>query len=131
MPSVSSITVNDRATTPVAHTFAPDKEDNGVWVFRESTGVVKADPTITLRTRRLNGKIRTYLGFRIPVVQTETINGISAPKLVRTAYATLELTFDENSSLQERKDAVGMFANACASSQTMVDAVLTKAEGLY
>lgn len=132
MPAVSAITVNDRAATPLAHTFTPDKEDNGVWIFREATGVVKADPTITVKSpKRQNGKLRTNLWFRVPVVQTETLNGIASPKQVRVSYVTLEITFDENSSLQERKDVVGFVYNSLATSQTMLNAVLTQAEGLY
>jgi hypothetical protein len=39
--------------------------------------------------------------------------------------------FDDTSSLQERQNAVGMFANALASSQTVVDSTLTKLEGIW
>lgn len=132
MPAFSSFTVNDRATTPVAHTFTPVMIDaNGVASWKESSGVPVGEKYFTLSNKLSNGKYRVKAVLKCPIVQTQTINGISSSIVVRTAYAELNLTFDQTSSLQERADAVGQLYNAMAASQTMMDGVLTGLGNIY
>jgi vacuolar-type H+-ATPase subunit D/Vma8 len=132
MPARANVVINDRAATPVAHTFVPDGEDaNGVSLFSEKTGVPAGDSRFTAALRNSNGKYRPSLRLQIPVVQTQTINGVSSPVVVRTAYVELNCTFDALSTLQERKDAIGLMANALSSAQTMVNAMLTELSPIY
>lgn len=132
MSARTSVVINDRAATPVAHTFTPDGDDaNGVSVFTEKTGVPAGDARFTAQLRNSNGKYRPSLRLQIPVVQTQTINGVSSPVVVRTAYVEFNCTFDALSTLQERKDAVGQMANALASSQTMINDILTNLAPIY
>lgn len=122
MAARSTITIKDRAVTPVDHNFTPDGTDaNGVHIFVERTGVPAADRRVTINQRFSGGKYRPSIKFQLPVVQTQTINGISTPVTVRTAVVELNLTFDATSTDQERKDAIGFIANILLPSQTMVN----------
>lgn len=128
MPAPTTLTVNDRAATPVAHDFLPGPRKDGVQYFLNSDGVKIGDKTITISQRQANTKYKPRLVFTVPVVQIETINGIASPKVVRTAYADLTFTFDEESSPQERKDIVGFVYDTLDPAQTSVDAVITGLE---
>lgn len=133
MAARSNLVVNDRASTPVAHTFTPDGDDpNGVHVFTEKTGVPAGYPRFTAQLRRSNGKFRPSLRLAVPITQTQTINGVSTPVVVRTAYVEMNATFDELSTDQERKDAIGMLYNSMApTGQTMVNDLLVNLSDIY
>lgn len=132
MPALTSITVQDRESTPVDHTFIPDGENNGVFRFTESDGVPVGDNTLTIAktvTGAMKRKVRLRLA--LPQVASEVINGVSSPKVVRTAYADLTLSFDAESTTQERENAVGILHNLLDSNSTLVNSVVTELEGLY
>lgn len=132
MSARSNLVINDRAATPVAHTYSPDGDDaNGVHVFTEKTSVPAGNPRFTASHSFSNGKYRPKLKLSVPVVQTQTVNGIASPVILRTAYATVEFTFDALSSEQERKDCVGLMANALSASQTQIDNLLVKLEDIW
>jgi hypothetical protein len=132
MPALQSISVNDRATpTPVAHAFAPRDVSQGVGLVVNSTGVPVGEEKLTISMRKSGSKYRGKLTLTAPVVVTETINGVSAPRVARTAYATLEVTFDETSSTQERTNLIGMIADALGTSKTLVHNTLVGLEGVY
>lgn len=132
MAARANLVVNDRATTPVAHTYSPDGDDaNGVHLFSEKTSVPAGNARFSARLTSSKGKYRPSLRLQIPVVQTQTINGVSNPVVVRTAYAEVNFTFDALSSDQERKDCVGQLANALAASQTMVNDLLVNLSDIY
>lgn len=135
MTARANLVVNDRNSTPVAHTFSPDGDDtNGVAVFSEKTGVPAGNPkfTASLVVSPQTGKRKATLRLTVPVVQTQTINGIATPVIVRTAYVELNATFDGLSVEQERKDAIGLMYNAMApTGQTMIDSLLTKLEDIW
>lgn len=132
MAARSNLVINDRAATPVAHTYTPDGDvANRVHVFSEKTAVPAGNPQFTAQLRQSAGKWRCSLRLKVPVVQTQTINGVSSPVVVRTAYVELNTTFDELSSDQERKDAVGLMANAMATSQTMINDMLVNLMDTY
>jgi len=132
MAARANLVVKDRASTPVDHTFTPAGDDaNGVHVFLERDGVPAGDGRFTASLRSSQGKWRPTLRMQIPVVQSQDINGVITPVVVRTAYAELNLVFDSTSTEQERKDLVGMFANALASSQTMVNDLIVNLNDIY
>lgn len=126
MPQASTITINDRESTPVAHVFTPDSEKDGVWTFREITGVPVGENMLTNSLKRSTGKIRVRTQIKCPIVQTETVNGISAPTVIRASYGSIELTFAETSTLQERKNLVGLLANALSAAQATLNLVHTE-----
>jgi len=131
MPAASSITVNDRETTPVAHVFAPRQVVPGAATFVESASVPLGEKSLIIRTQKRGSRYHVRITLASPVLVNETINGVSVPKVPRTAFASLELRFDDTSSLQERKNHVGMLANALASSQTVIDGCVTGLEGIW
>ncbi|DAD50963.1 coat protein [ssRNA phage SRR6255746_4] len=132
MPALQSISINDRATpTPVAHVFQPRDVQNGTGLVVSNSGVPVGEEKLTVSMRKSASKFRGKLTLTVPVVQTETVNGISIPVAVRTAYATLDVTFDETSSTQERTNLIGMLADALGTSKTLVHNTLVGLEGVY
>jgi len=67
----------------------------------------------------------------VPIVQTQTINGVSTPVVVRTGYAEATFSFDASSSEQERKDVVGMFYSSLATGAVLVNDTITKTQGIW
>lgn len=132
MPQATSFTVQDRAGTPVNHTFTPaGVGTDGSWIFTETASTKVGEKRFHIGIRKSGENYKVRILFADPVVGNEVINGINNPKILRTSYIDATFTFNDKSDLQARKDSVGMFANALAGSQTMVDAVLTKLESLY
>lgn len=135
MPQLASIVLTDRATTPVNHTFQPRDIVAGVAEVVESTGVPIGDNSLTVSLKKpgANGspRYKGVLKLVLPIVQTQTVNGVSTPVVVRTSYATVEFSFDKTSTEQERKDAVGMIQSALDPSKALVNDSLVKLQGVY
>lgn len=132
MSARANLIINDRAATPVAHTYSPDGDDtNGVHVFSEKTSVPAGNPRFTASLRSSNGKYRPSVKIQIPVVQTQTINGVSSPVVVRTAYGEVNFTFDALSTTQERADLVGLLVNSLAASQTQLNDMVVNLSDIY
>jgi hypothetical protein len=132
MPSVTNITVNDREATPVAHVYTPQTRKGDVWYWARRDGTPLGDETLTMSiVQTAGGLYKVRLRMVDPVVVTETINGISVPKIERSNFVSSEFTFSERSSLQERKNIVGKFANAFATSQTFILNVVQDLEGIH
>lgn len=133
MPQLQNLVLTDRTpVTPVDHTFIPREIANGVGTVVESTGVPVGNSSVSVSLRKTpSGKFKGTLRLAAPVVQTETISGVSRPVVVRTAYAALELTFDETSTEQERTDLVGMLASALGTGKTLVNDTMVKLQGVY
>lgn len=135
MPTGFSITVNDRETTPVAHTFAPSGrvEDGVRFIENSSSGVTIGQRSLILRAKQPSPSSRRTVRVTLasPTLVTETINGVAVPSVPRTAYVDCTFKFDAGSTSQERKNLVGMFANALAASQTNIDAVLTGLDSVW
>lgn len=132
MSARTNLVINDRAGTPVAHTYSPDGDDtNGVHLYSEKTSVPAGNPRFTASLKYSGGKYRPTLRLTVPVVQTQTINGVASPVVVRTAYVELNATFDALSSTQERADAIGLMANAMATAQTQINDLLVNLSDIY
>lgn len=133
MAARTSITVNDRETTPIAHVFTPrgDGEQSGTTIFAEPAAVPAGDRKIIVRTRRSDKKHVVSLVLSNPTLVTELINGVSVPSVSRVAYGEVTFRFDELSTLQERKNTVGMLANALATSQAMLMASFNDLEAIW
>lgn len=129
MPAITTITVNDGESTPVAHTFerVGGIDKNGVIYLRESDGVPFGDNALSISLRRPTNKVKGRLVLKVPVIATETINGVDSPKWQREGIISLDTTFDEQSSIQERKNALTMFVNALANAD--ITEVLQDAKG--
>lgn len=132
MSARTNLVLKDRAGTPVSHTFTPDGDTpEGVHVFSEKTSVPAGNPQYTAFATRKGGKYRPSLRLTIPIVQTQTINGVSTPVVVRTAQVWLSAVFDELSSEQERKDAIGQMADSLDASQTQINDLLLGTSDIY
>ncbi|UJQ85294.1 MAG: putative capsid protein [Yuhrihovirus faecadaptatum] len=133
MPQLQSISLTDRTpTTPANIVFVPrDIDAKGVGTAVNTSGVPIGEKRISVSMKkagaRYNGEVRLVL----PVVVTETINGVSRPVIARTAYITVSASFDEKSTEQERNDAVGLMATALATNRVLVNDALVKLEGIY
>lgn len=131
MPQLANLILTDRATTPVNHTFTPRDVVSGVGAVVESSGVPIGNNTFTIGvTKTPAGRYKATVRLAVPVIVTETINGVARPAVVRTSYADLAFTFDATSSEQERKDVVGMLASSLDVSKWTND-VLTKLQAVY
>jgi len=133
MSARTNLVINDRAGTPVAHTYSPDGDDsNGVHLYSEKTTVPAGNPRFSARLPApSNGKYRPSLRLQVPVTQTQTIDGVSTPVVVRTAYVEVNFTFDALSSTQERADAVGLMVNALAAAQTQINDLVVNLSDIY
>lgn len=131
MPSIQNISLLDREATPVAHAFVPRDVKNGVGYVVRSTGVPISEERLTVSMRKVGTKFRGKLTLAVPVVVNETINGVVTPKAVRTAYANIDITFDEMSTTQERTNLIGMLADSLGVSKVLVHNCFVGLEGVY
>lgn len=133
MPAMSSFTVNDRATTPVAHTFAPrGKEPAPLW--GETAVIPDGEKQVTFRGRSTGSgaskRFRSLTRFTSPTVVNETINGVSVPRVVRVQGLSVETTFTGDSTLQERKDCMTLLRNMFVEGGQF-DLAITNPEGVW
>lgn len=132
MPQLQNVVLTDREGTPVNHTFTPRDIVNSVGTVVESSGVPIGNSTLSVSLRKTpSGKFKAVVNLAVPVVQNETVGGITRPIVVRAAYANTEFTFDEQSTEQERKNLVGMYMSALDPSKVLINDVLTKLQGVY
>lgn len=133
MPQLQAMVLKDRAAIPVDHTFVPRDITNNVGKVVSSTGVPVGEKTYTVSIRQTpdTGRNKISLKLAVPVVQEQTINGITNPIVVRTSHVDCTFTFDRSSTEQERKDVVGMFADSLGASKALVNGVLVNLEGVY
>lgn len=110
MGAIASIVVPDAAATPVNHTFNPAKVDADTASYVEQSGSSSSaywPLSMTQRAPLPGQKDRIYrstVKLAIPVVSTETINGVSRPTTLFTLRCSAEFVIPENASLQNRKD---------------------------
>lgn len=122
MPTFAAVTINDGASTPVAHIFSPLTLIGSEAKFVDrSTGITLGYPSVTVntvtptKTSRLQ-KVRLKVVMPVmEVVNASTYNGITpAPT---KAY---DMTFDamfflpERSTTQQRKDILAFAKNLLA-----------------
>lgn len=131
MAQAASIVVNDRKTTPVAHTFAPRRVENGLASFIEAAAVPIGESNLTLRWRKSGKRFYQRVTLSVPALVMETINGVSVPTVPRVALIDVTFRFDDTSTAQERADAIGMFQNALSASQPVINGTLANLEGVW
>lgn len=131
MPAFVPVVLNDRETTPVAHTFTPAGIEDNVATAVNTQGVPVGNERLGISLRHTGNRYKAVLKLTAPVVVQETINGVMKPTVVRTAYAEVHLSFSAESTLQERKNLVGMTYAALAPGQAMINSVITNLENIY
>lgn len=133
MPQLQNLVLTDRESTPVDHTFVPRDIVNGVATVIETSGVPVGNSRVSLSLRQTagSGRYKATMQVAIPVVVNETINGVTNPKVARTAYADVTWTFESTSTEAERNNLVGMLASALAANKTLVNDTVVKLQGIY
>lgn len=133
MPQLQNLVVKDRSTpTPLDRTFIPRDIVNNVGTVVESTGTPIGDSRFTVNMRKTtNNRYKATIKGEFPVVQEQEINGVTVPVLARKSYVELTFSFDENSTLQERNDVVGMIANSLAADKVLINDLVVKLQGVY
>jgi len=131
MPQLQALTLTDRQTSPVAHTFQPESISQNVGSVVENKDVPIGNPRYSLSLRQTSKAYKGTLKFAVPVVVTQTINGVNTPVVARTSYVNCEFEFDKTSSEQERNDVVGMFQSSLAPGAVLVNDMLVKLQGVY
>lgn len=133
MPNLQSLVLTDRQATAVNHTLNPVKETDGVGTVAatDATGALITEKRFSIGTRRTNGRTRSTMKLRVPVVVTEVINGANYPKVVREAFVDCTFTFSDDSTEAERNDVVGMFASALMTTKPLVHDVLVKGQSIW
>lgn len=114
MPAIAALTINDGASTPVAHTFSPvtTNGSKAEWADRSSAlpaGFLGISHEVRRPASALAAQ-RVVIGFNCPVV--ETANGVAT--VTRYSSAKLEINFSNLSTESERKDLVAYIKNFLA-----------------
>lgn len=108
---IASISVIDRAATPVTHNFVFRDADSGKVTLAEprATGSYVGENQLQLSnrttpSRRNKGEIK--LSF--PKVVTEVINGVSVDKVLGTSFITITTDWHESFTETERNVNLGL-----------------------
>lgn len=132
MPQLQNVILTDRTpTTPANLTFVPRDIAAGVGEVVNNAGTPIGEKRLTVSMKKTGKRFKGDVRLTLPVVVTETINGVSSPKVVRTGFVTVTTSFDETSTEQERNDAVGLIASALATNKVLINDALVKNEGVY
>lgn len=133
MPNMQTLVLTDRATTPVNITFSPRGGIGGVGARLVKAGtsavgdqIFTIDPRVTP-----GGRFKATLSLSRPVAQEKIENGVSSYVAVRANRASVTFDFAPDSTLQERKDLIGMVASALDASKTIVNDTLTNMETIW
>jgi hypothetical protein len=119
MPAFGNVTINDGASTPVAHIFSPVKIDGDVATYADrSTGVPSKYYLLTASNRDPsggNGQVnRVQFSLALPVVADGSDPTIKVGTVIRTLRFNCEYLIPVTSTLQERKDLSALSKNLLA-----------------
>lgn len=132
MPQLTTVSLNDTKSTPVAHAFKPRSIDGGVATLVESTGSPLGERRITVSVNRAStGKVKVVIKMAFPVVETVTINGVTKPVVTRTNYAEATFNFDGMSTREERNDMRSMLEQFLLGTNPLAGPVIVDLEGLF
>jgi hypothetical protein len=133
MPAFGTITINDGASTPVAHVFSPTKIDGDkAFYANRASGTPAKYEVLTISNRDpLNGSQvnRVEYTLDIPVVADGSDPAVKAGTVIRTLRWQCTELIPSTSTLQERKDGRALFKNLMA--DTVVTAVSENLEHVY
>jgi len=131
MSQLESIVLLDAETTPVAHTFVPQAIKDGVAALKESDGVPLGDNYVTLSIKDTPAYYKVRALLSVPQVVNETINGVTVPSVVRTAYANIDLRFDKQSTVQERQNLAAMASDLLSGGNNLIASTIHDLEGIF
>ena len=119
MTQFASLTINDGAATPAAHTFSTKSNDQRqtVWEDRAS-GVPVAYPKIILRTADTTAVRKVDIGISVPTLEAVSganTNGFTPPSTVAYIHrADLSFKLPQRGTFQERNHLYAYLKNALA-----------------
>lgn len=124
MSQVSNIVINDGASTPVAHTFAPSRVAVDLVTYQDrSAGIVAGFNILTIGTRfadKKNGAQKVTVRMALPtlaVTAPTTSTGIQpVPVAAYECFASVEFVLPSASTVQNRKDLLALVKNLLATS---------------
>lgn len=116
MGQITTISVDD--SSAVSHDFVPHSREAGVSHFEEkssssSLGYIRLG--VSLRENADGSVDRFTMKMDYPIAQTQTINGVDSPTVVRVLRAKVEFTLPAGTTLTERKDLNSFIQNLLAS----------------
>lgn len=127
MPQQSSQSINDGATTPVAHVFAPmgaiasAGEIVARWINRAASVLTGgAEQLLAYFRTKKDGSISARHVVILPI--TEVVGGVSV--VTRVLRSTVTFDIPSNATTQNRKDILALQRNALAETTNFGLAVL-------
>lgn len=133
MPAFGNITINDGASTPVAHVFSPVKIDGDTATYANRASGTPAKYEVLRITNRdpvNGGKVnRVEYNLDIPVVADGSDPAVPAGTVLRVLRWQCTELIPDTSTLQERKDGRALFKNLMA--DAVVTAVSENLEHVY
>lgn len=132
MPALSTVILTTRLYDSVAETsqtyyptgWGGQNRDVAILRRQQSDAGTLGDRTLTASFKQTNGKLRTKLVLAVPIVQTETINGVDRDLLLRTGYAEVNFTFSMDSTKAERDQVVSMIASGLDQGKILSNAIV-------
>jgi hypothetical protein len=130
MATFANFTVNDRESSPVAHIFATAGRLSSDTVLWKEAGIVPAgDKTVSGQVVRVpNGSFRCRLALKVPLLGTRVADGITTYEVLDEAFFETIVRFSSKSTLQFRKNVMGMGANMLAAAITPVNDAFVNVE---
>lgn len=106
MPIMTTVSLADGQATPVTHTFKSYSQVNGVLYLRAmaASGLSLAAKWLSINSRAAGKRKKVKFFLQLPVVQIQTINGVSSPVVVDRDFFEGTFTFGETADNQRRKD---------------------------
>lgn len=130
MPAIQNVVLKDSANND--HTFVPRDIVGGVATVVESNGIPFGNATLSISNRQTaGGAYKVTMKLSIPVLVTETVDGVSRSAVERTARGEATFSFAPSSTTLERANAVAEFASALAQDQNLIWKTLVDLEGVY
>lgn len=115
MASNATITVNDGASSPVAHAFDPVRIDGDVASYQNKVAdSVSGRETLALRLSASKNVRTSKVDLRVPKVVEETINGVTTYKVMGFATAKADILIPLDWTAAEAKNARIMLSNLLA-----------------
>lgn len=131
MPALSSLTLAGTGTNTYVYTPSHDEGDVHVFKNKDVNGVPVGDSILTMSLRQTPSGYKAKLKLVVPVVVTETINGVASPLVARQNWVSSEFFFSDKSTLAERQELIAQWADIFDADQTLIQSVVASLEGLY
>lgn len=135
--NLQQVTLKDRTSgTPVSTVFKPTELVDGVGrlVATRADGSAIGQRVLSLQGRRKNGtgnRRASEMKIAIPKVVVETINGVSVPRVVDTAYYVVSSDIGPQFTAEELNNHMGELESALKSDQPFVKAILFGRENVH